>query len=102
MQHISLHISNGNIDGNFKLHDNFPTPECCTFLMFLFSRKFDHSWGNESLRKLLGNDTFHRHLYHISVVGNHLFFFSASDGELVGSEGGYRVRRGCYFLPLGL
>ena len=25
-----------------------------------------------------------------------------SDGGLVGSEGGYRIRRGCYFLPLGL
>ena len=25
-----------------------------------------------------------------------------SDGGLVGSEDGYRVRRGCYFLPLGL
>ena len=25
-----------------------------------------------------------------------------SDGGLVGSEGGYRVRRGCYFLPLDL
>jgi len=26
----------------------------------------------------------------------------ASDGVWVGSEGRYRVKRGCYFLPLGL
>ena len=26
----------------------------------------------------------------------------ASDGVWVGFKGGYRVKRGCYFLPLGL